>query len=267
MCLLILAHQVSPQYPLVVAANRDEFYARATAASDFWTDHPQLLAGIDLEQGGTWMGVTRDGRFAAVTNYRDPSRTAPAPRSRGELPLHYLTGEQSPREFLATLAPIAGEYAGFNLLVGSGDALWYFSNSAFEADNAPQRLRPGVYALSNARLDTPWPKAESGKAKLRQLLHSGALSHEVLSAVVADRGPADPGALQLQGLDSPMDQVLSAQFIVTESYGTRSCTTLWTDKSRQLSWREQSFDDQGALRGVQNRDFELSWQGQRHARR
>ena len=257
MCLLIFAHRASPQYPLVVAANRDEFHARPTAPSGFWEDHPQLLAGTDLEQGGTWMGVTRDGRFAAVTNYRDPSRTAPAPRSRGELALHYLTGRQGPQDFLTDLAPIAPEYAGFNLLVGDRNNLWYYSNSAAEADSEPRCLPPGVYALSNASLNTPWPKAESGRAKLQQLLATGNPSHKELSTVVADRHPADPNTLQLQGLDSAMDQVLSAQFIVTEHYGTRSCTTLWTDNNRALSWQEQSFDQQGGLCEVRKEEFEL----------
>jgi uncharacterized protein with NRDE domain len=257
MCLLIFAHRTSPQYPLVVAANRDEFHARATAPADFWQDHPQLLAGIDLEQGGTWMGVTRGGRFAAVTNYRDPSRTATAPRSRGELPLHYLTGQQGPQDFLASLSPIAAEYAGFNLLVGDRDTLWYYSNSSGDTESEPQCLPPGVYALSNARLDTPWPKAESGKAKLQQLLATGHPSHEKLSTVVADRRPANADTLQLHGLDSAMDQLLSAQFIITEAYGTRSCTTAWIDGNQMLHWQEQSFDQQGALREVRTEEFEI----------
>jgi uncharacterized protein with NRDE domain len=257
MCLLIFAHRISPQYPLVVAANRDEFHARATAPADFWQDHPQLLAGIDLEQGGTWMGVTRGGRFAAVTNYRDPSRTAAAPRSRGELPLHYLTGQQDPQDFLASLSHIAAEYAGFNLLVGDRDNLWYYSNSCGDTESEPQCLPPGVYALSNARLDTPWPKTESGRAKLQQLLATGRPSHEQLFTVVADRRPANPDTLQLQGLDSAMDQLLSAQFIVTEGYGTRSCTTAWIDGNQMLQWQEQSFDQQGALREVRTEEFEI----------
>lgn len=261
MCLLIFAHRASPEYPLVVAANRDEFHARPTAPSGFWQDHPQLLAGTDLEQGGTWMGVTRNGRFAAVTNYRDPSRTVPAPRSRGELALHYLTGAHSPQDFLASLATIAPEYAGFNLLVGDRENLWYYNNqynnNDGEAGSEPHCLLPGVYALSNARLNTPWPKAESGKAKLQQLLAAGGPSHAELSTVVADRHPADPASLQLQGLDSTMDQLLSSQFIVTERYGTRSSTTLWTDSQHRLSWQEQSFDAQGGLREVRIEEFEI----------
>ena len=123
MCLLIFSYRVDPNYPLVLAANRDEFHARPTAAARFWPEHPRLLAGRDLEQGGTWMGLTREGRFAAITNCRDPARTAPAPRSRGELPLGYLTGSQDAQTYLMDTLANAQEYAGFNLLVGTRQSL------------------------------------------------------------------------------------------------------------------------------------------------
>ncbi len=255
MCLLIIAHQVALEYPLLVAANRDEYHARPTAVSDFWAAHPELLAGKDLLQGGTWMGVTRSGRFAAVTNYRDPARTAVAPRSRGELPLAYLTGTQDPQIFLNDVANRARDYAGFNLLVGDRHSLWYFSNS----DGAdPQCLPPGVYGLSNAQLDTPWPKVVLGKARLQALLQTNRISHSALATVVTDRRLADQHTLRGQGLDSSMDTTLSAQFIVTEVYGTRSSTTVWTDAQGRASWREQSFNAQGARSAVQQQEFSLS---------
>ena len=238
-----------------MAANRDEFHARPTAVSDFWAAHPELLAGRDLQQGGTWMGVTCGGRFAAVTNYRDPSRTALAPRSRGELPLTYLTGAQDPETFLRELATRALDYAGFNLLVGDRHSLWYFTNS----DGVePQCLPPGIYGLSNARLDTPWPKVVLGKARLQALLQAGPISHGVLATVVTDRRLADQRTLRGHGLDGSMETTLSAQFIVTQAYGTRSSTTLWTDAHDRASWREQSFNEQGVLSGVQQREFRLS---------
>jgi len=260
MCLLIFAHRVASEYPLLVAANRDEFHARPTAVSDFWADSPQLLAGRDLLQGGTWMGITRGGRFAAVTNFRDPSRTAPAPRSRGELPLAFLTGSQDPQTFLRDIAGEAQEYAGFNLLAGDRESLWYFSNSD-AAD--PRCLPPGVYGLSNARLDTPWPKVELGKANLLALLAAGPLSHDVLASVVADRRLATQSTPLRQGgnhgasANGVMESTLTAQFIITGAYGTRSSTTLWIDAKERVSWREQSFDAQGALREMQQKDFSL----------
>lgn len=238
----------------MVAANRDEFNSRPTAASDFWADYPMLLAGRDLVQGGTWMGITRSGRFAAVTNYRDPARTAPAPSSRGELPLHFLAGSATLQAYLADVAPRAQDYAGFNLLVGDGRSLWYFSNSD---GKDPRSLAPGIYGLSNASLDTPWPKVESGKAKLAALLASGTITHETLDAIVSDRRLADPEELRGHGLDGSMDPMLSAQFIVSETYGTRSRTTLWIDAKSHVSWKERSFDAQGELRGVQPYEFQL----------
>ena len=144
MCLLIIAHG-RPELPLAVAANRDEFHARPTAQAGFWPERPALLAGRDLAQGGTWMGVTRGGRFAAVTNRRDATLPVPGERSRGELPLDFLCGDESPEAFLAEVAARRGAYAGFNLLVGGPGELWYFRNTR---EAAPQRLQPGLYGLA-----------------------------------------------------------------------------------------------------------------------
>jgi uncharacterized protein with NRDE domain len=257
MCLLIFAHQTSTRYPLVVAANRDEFHARPTAVSQFWTDYPGLLAGRDLDQGGTWMGVTRGGRFAAITNYRDPSRTAAAPRSRGKLPLDYLAGRRGPQAYLQDIAAQAADYAGFNLLLGDRNSLWYFTNSLPAAERAPLCLPPGIYGLSNARLDTPWPKVDIGKTKLKSLLDSEPLTHEALTTVVSDPHLADLQALRSHGMESEMDQILSAQFIVTGSYGTRSTTTVWTDSSGLASWRELSFNELGEIRDEREFEFAL----------
>jgi uncharacterized protein with NRDE domain len=255
MCLLIFAHQVAADYPLLVAANRDEFHARPTAVSGFWPEYPAVLAGRDLQQGGTWMGVSRDGRFAAVTNYRDPSRTASAPRSRGELPLGYLTGEQAPLSFLNDLATRAQDYAGFNLLVGDRHSLCYFSNGS---PKSPIELPPGLYGLSNASLDTPWPKVELGKARLKTVLEGKHISHDALSGVVADRELAQQKSLENREPESAMEALLSAQFIVTETYGTRSCTTVWFDAQGGASWLEKSFSEGGDLLEMQQKKFSLT---------
>ena len=258
MCLLIFAHGVDPRYPLVVAANRDEFHARPTAGSEFWPEHPAILAGRDLEQGGTWMGITRGGRFAAITNYRDPSRTAPAPCSRGELPLTYLAGDQAPEDFLLDVSKRAQEYAGFNLLVGNRGSLWYLTNSLGPGERCPQCLPPGLYGLSNARLDTPWPKVLLGKNRLSTLLGQGRLEHDGLAAVVSDQQLATPQVLHQQGLDQEMDQLLSAQFIITGSYGTRSTTSLWTQADGEVFWRELSFSPAGGVNDAREDSFSLS---------
>ncbi len=241
MCLIIFAHRVHPDYPLLLAANRDEFFSRPTAASSYWPEHPQLLAGRDLEAGGTWMGVTRDGRFAAVTNFRDPQPRTAAPRSRGELPLAFLTGSQDAATTLATIKDRADQYAGFNLLLGDSDGLWYFSNAE---GGAPRSLAPGIYGLSNASLDTPWPKVELGKARM-QGLTTGPVTHDQLLATVSDERLADPARLHPLGLRETMDRQLSAQFIRAGNYGTRASTTLWRDAAGAGSWRELSFDASG----------------------
>ena len=255
MCLLILAHRVSSDYPLLVAANRDEFHARPTAASQFWPEHPELLAGRDLLQGGTWMGMTRSGRFAAVTNYRDPAQPPEPARSRGDLSLQYLTGSQTPKDFLHDIAARAGDYAGFNLLVGDRTSLWHYTNSDTKG---PQNLPPGVYGLSNASLDTPWPKVMLGKAKLLALLETGAISHRTLSGVVSSQSLADRSSLSAQGLHSTMESTLSPQFIITDTYGTRSSTTLWFDAHAQANWLELSFNAQGVLCEEQHQEISLN---------
>ena len=164
MCLLIFAHRADPRYPLVLAGNRDEFHDRPTAAAEFWPDKPGLLAGRDLEQGGTWMGITRGGRFAAITNYRDPARTAPAPRSRGELPLNYLVGTQEPGEYLQGLLPVAEAYAGFNLLVGVVGELWYLTNS-LPAGNARRcACNPAFTGSATPGWTPPGPRSLAVKA-------------------------------------------------------------------------------------------------------
>jgi uncharacterized protein with NRDE domain len=248
MCLLIFAHRTSARFPLVIAANRDEFHARATAQSHFWPSHPDLLAGQDLEQGGTWMGVTREGRFAAITNFRDPNRSIPAPKSRGELPLNYLVSNLGPEDYLSQLADQGQDYAGFNLLVGTREEMWCYENSS---GNQPVSLSPGIYGLSNANLDTPWPKVEKGKQRLQNLLELGDFGHDELARVVNDRTLADPAALTITDegseLENSMEHLLSAQFIVTEAYGTRSTTSLWIDDSGVAHWREQSFNAIGEL--------------------
>ena len=255
MCLVIFAHQCSPQYPLVVSANRDEFHARATEPSHFWPAQPQVLAGRDLEQGGTWMGTTRTGRFAAITNVRDPGRTAPAPLSRGALTLNFLTGGSSPQAYLAEIEPQAHQYAPFNLVVGDQQSLWVFSNA--DASRGAEALAPGLYGLSNAALDTPWPKVLLGKSVLAHSLDSATLSHAELAKAVHDRDLARPEALANHGLTGEMDQTLSAQFITAGVYGTRSTTTMWLTRAGAAHWCERSFDDVGRETGRVEESFRL----------
>ncbi len=183
-----------------------------------------------------------------------------------ELPLDYLTGHAPPRDYLRDLASRGDDYAGFNILLGCESSLWCYGNSGAEAQ--PRKLAAGIYGLSNARLDTPWPKVTLGKQRLRQLLGSAAPCHEALRQVVADTRLAAPEELHPLGLDQAMDQPLSAQFIRAGDYGTRSTTTLWVARdagaadTATVSWRELSFDDRGQLQGSEQQDFSCRWRFQ-----
>ena len=170
MCLILTAWQVHPDYPIVIAANRDEFHRRPTAAADWWLDRPDVLAGRDLEAGGTWLGVTRTGIIAALTNYRDPDQHKPQAPSRGGLVLEMLGSEAPMKARLAHLQSVSARYAGFNLLMTNGREL-----GVFESVPATSRLLdPGIYGLSNHLLDTPWPKVERAKSQLANALNERA---------------------------------------------------------------------------------------------
>ena len=173
MCLILLAWQAHPRYPLIVAANRDEFHQRPAAPADFWHEQPDLLAGRDLEAGGTWLGLTRSGRFSAITNYREPlTPVSTLERSRGDLVRNYLEEHSEPMAHALGLAGQASEYRGFNLLMGAGDSLVYASNR----DGDPVEIDRGVHGLSNHLLDTDWPKVRSGRERLEELIREDVVS-------------------------------------------------------------------------------------------
>lgn len=245
MCTLLFAWQVDPARPLIVAANRDEFHARPTAAASTWprdaeADAPEIVAGRDLQAGGTWLGVTREGRFAALTNVREPF-VAPPPgaRSRGGLVAEFLRGRAAPGEYLAGLAP--DTYAGFNLVVGDRSSLWYLSNRTGPA----RALGPGVYGVSNAALDTPWPKVRRGRENLARLVAAGAASPEAVLALLADRAPAPDAELPDTGVGLVMERVLSPLCVVSPGYGTRSSTALTIHRDGVVEFRERSHDAPG----------------------
>jgi len=235
MCTLLLAWQVDPARPLIVAANRDEFRARPSAVAHFWPEAPQLLAGRDLLAGGTWLGVTRQGRFAALTNVREPAVAAPpgAP-SRGRLVLDFLRGAAPPADYLAGLD--AGAYAGFNLVVGDVDALWYLGNRCGE----PRPLTPGVHGLSNAGLDTPWPKVRRGRARLGELAGAGRATPTALLALLADERAADDVELPDTGVGLALERLLSPLFIAGAAYGTCSSTALVFHADGRVEFRERT---------------------------
>jgi len=239
MCLILFAHRAVHGYALVLAANRDEFFARPTESAHYWTDAPTVLAGRDLEKSGTWMGVTRDGRWAAVTNFRDGTRPEAGTRSRGELVARYLLERSSAATYAAAVANEGAQYHGFNLLVGDTQGVHYVSNRGAR----PQILQPGIYGLSNHLLDTPWPKVERGKRELEALLEGNPGDPaEPLLALLADRRTAAEEALPETGVSRDWEKLLSASFICAPGYGTRASSVLLIGQDGEVNLRERSFD-------------------------
>lgn len=240
MCLIAFAWKFRPDFPLVVAANRDEFYDRPAAPAGFWGGSPNVLAGRDLVGGGTWLGITRGGRFAAVTNYRDPSERLPGPPSRGALVRDYLLGEAPPQEYLTEVARRGAEYQGFNLLAADRDSLFYFGNR----DGAVRLLPPGVYALSNGLLGTLWPKAIRARKALESLMERAASPDpELLFSLLADTTRPPDGELPDTGIGLEWERLLSSAFIASPGYGTRASTALVVDAAGTADFRERTFND------------------------
>lgn len=237
MCLVLFAYKCHPQYHLIVAANRDEFYERPARPAAFWPDHPGILAGRDLREGGTWMGVTTGGRFAVLTNYRDPSRFKADRKSRGLLVQNYLSSRLSPPAFVESLGDTASEYNGFNLLFGSVESLFYYSNH----EGGLRRVEPGIHGLSNARLDDPWPKVTKGKQALERVLQQPAVDEEALFAVMADQERPDDRDLPQTGVGLEMERMLGPLFVTSSNYGTRVTTLLLADRQDRVTYRERSF--------------------------
>ena len=225
MCLIVFAWQVIPGKPLVAAGNRDEFYERPAAPAAWWEDHPQVYAGRDLQGGGTWIGVTRDGRFAAITNIRAPSERRDDAPSRGNLVADYLTGEASAQQYVAGLAATADRYNGFNLLVGDRDQLFWYSNRNQDDPRNGQPLVPAIYGLSNSSLDTPWPKVVRTKAEFASLLCQSA-PEDAYFEMLSDTRQASDCRLPNTGIGVELERVLSAVCIESPTYGTRVSTVV-----------------------------------------
>lgn len=242
MCLIVFAWRPSHPQPLILAANRDEFYARPTLPLAQWEDAPQIYAGRDLEAGGTWLGINADGRFAALTNIREPGKP-PGRRSRGELVAGFLTCDVSMDEYLREMAARSAEYGGFNLLVGDLHQLHFLNAN----DPTPLRLEAGVHGVSNAGLDTPWPKLVKAKAALSEQLHTP--DPEALFGFLADHAPAPEAELPNTGVGLATEKLLSSVFIASPNYGTRASTVLLVngDGSRRLI--ERSFGPYGGRLG------------------
>jgi uncharacterized protein with NRDE domain len=254
MCLILFAWRTHPRYPLVLAANRDEFHERPTAAADWWPDAPGILGGRDLQAGGTWLGLTRSGRFAAVTNFREPQAPeVPLGRSRGELVSDFLLGDSPPAAHARAVQQVGAQYRGFNLLVGTPAALVHASNRQPEA----RELSPGVHGLSNHLLDTDWPKVRSGKSRLQKLLDADCVEAEELLELLTDRASV-PGDMPLDLGDGAIRRhLMNHHFIQSPDYGTRSSTVLLFGAGGRVTFAERRFAPDGSATGTSRFDIEL----------
>jgi uncharacterized protein with NRDE domain len=242
MCLIVFAWRPDHAQPLIVAANRDEFYARPSLPLAQWPEASHVYAGRDLEAGGTWLGVGANGRFAALTNIRDPHRP-PGRKSRGELVSRFLNGEVSIDDYLTDVVARSPEYGGFNLLVGNKNELWHFNARETEA----VMLQPGVYGLSNAGLDTPWPKLLRAKAALSEVLDDP--QPQALLAILGDAQTAPFAELPDTGVGLATETLLSSVFIASQSYGTRASTALIVQADGARHLVERSFGPYGGHLG------------------
>jgi uncharacterized protein with NRDE domain len=265
MCLILTSWQSHPEYPLVVLANRDEFYERATDPMHWWHDHPHILAGRDRAdvkgQSGTWMGISKVGRFAALTNVRAPSEKNPDAQTRGEIAAKFLKSSDSPEVFIDTHAHTFNRYNGFNLLTtdlsNKNPTLIWLSNRVMMGKNMrprkvmnPQRLNPGIYGLSNSLLDTPWPKVQHRVGAFAQLLamDTGQFKrHEHYLRAMEDMTQAPDDYLPQTGVSYEWEKVLSSAFIRTPNYGTRSTSLIRIRKDGRYEVIEKRFDAEKEL--------------------
>ncbi len=252
MCLIALAWNAHPDYSLVVAANRDEWRERPTEPMHWWEGHPELLAGRDLTAGGTWMGVTKSGRFAAVTNFRDPSDKRSTALSRGTLVADFLLSDASAEAYLSRLAPRASHFNGFNLIVGDGQRLCFFGSREPVARPIPA----GVHGLSNHLLDEPWPKVVRARGAMKSALGEPDPAAP-LFAMLADTRGAEDGELPDTGVGVAWERRLAPALITGEDYGTRSSTVLAVDRTGGVHVEERTLGSDGRVTGTCRHAFAL----------
>jgi len=240
MCLIAIAIAQHPDYPLIIAANRDEFYSRPTASLDYWDEKPHVLAGRDLKSLGTWLGMTTTGRIGAITNFRHPDalhQKSQGP-SRGELIRRFLEGTDPPQTYLDRLRPSKNQYNGFNLVVGEMTELWWYANVSDEI----KKLTPGIHGISNHLLNTPWPKVEKIKSALSGIIEENrAMDAEGLFDVLSDQTQPPDDELPDTGVGLEWERILSPIFISSSIYGTRSSSVILMDRHQHVTFAERPF--------------------------
>lgn len=253
MCLIFLAINQHPVYPLIIAANRDEFYNRQTAPAEFWKDHPTILGGRDLEAKGTWMAMTTTGRISMITNYRDPKNIDPKAPSRGQLVSDFLISEQAAPEYLKEVEHNGKRYNGYNLIVGNLEALYYYSNYRSGIDMIPN----GIHGLSNHLLDTPWPKVKRGKEEFQTILN-GEVNAKLLFQFLNNEERAPDTQLPDTGIGTERERALSSMFIKTNGYGTRCSTVILINYQKEVSFTERVYNLQTFEYTDRNYEFKIT---------
>jgi uncharacterized protein with NRDE domain len=239
MCLILLGYKVSKKYPLILAANRDEFFGRPTAPMHFWQDNSSILAGKDLDQGGTWFGVKKKGTFAALTNYRDPTSIKQKAPSRGEIIVKFLEYKKLTEIHFDAFKKQSNFYNGFNLVFGDKEKLFWFSN----LNNKIEKIKPGIHGISNRFLNTPWPKVTSGKKALKQMISKDFTINSLFS-LLTDQSIPDDTRLPHTGVGIEWERILSPLFIRSEIYGTRSSTIMLMDQNGNIEVAERTYNPQ-----------------------
>lgn len=246
MCLILFAYKTHPIYKLIVASNRDEFYDRPTASLQFWEDYPYILAGRDLLRKGTWMGVTKSGRFAALTNVRNPSEHTEGKLSRGNLVADFLISSESPIEYMMSVSRNKNQFPGFNLLAGDLNDLFYYSNY----ESKIKKLEPGIYGVSNHLLDTAWPKVKFGKSELENIIEGqGSELVQHLLTLLQNSEQAPDHLLPKTGVSLEWERLLSPLFIKSEKYGSRSSSVI-LQSDNEIQFTEQVYSKKGIKKEI-----------------
>lgn len=238
MCLIFLSLQEHPTYKVIIAANRDEFYGRKTAAASFWDDYPNIVGGRDMEAMGTWMAMTKQGKISLVTNYRDLSNINPNAPSRGQLVTDFLLEDLSPAFYLQQVEAKGKLYNGFNLIAGSAEELYYYSNYK----DGVEKIKPGLHGLSNHLLDTPWPKVTRGIEKMKAALSTNDVDAGELFELLYDDQLAPDEKLPDTGVGLERERMLSSMFIKSPNYGTRCSTVLMVDRDDHVYFAERVYN-------------------------
>ena len=251
MCLVVFAWQAHPKYRLILSGNRDESHRRPTQDAHWWPDNESILAGRDLQAGGTWLAVSKSGRFATVTNFREGQKSRAGLKSRGTLVTSFVAESSSAGAYESSITN--DDYAGFSLLVSDGESMSYLSNR----DDLEAKLDAGIYGLSNASLDTPWSKVVRAKAGLESLIDDDGVNETELMRLLADRTPAAVDDIEAEDLPFEIAMALTAPFIVAPDYGTRSSTTVLWGKDNVIDFCERRFDPAGKTTGESRFRFQV----------